>query len=53
MENFTKHKSFTSLRCSSHLLEVSYEVRIPKSVDFLFFANCLREEFDVVDVALK
>lgn len=38
---------------SSHLLEVSYEVRIPKSVDFLFFANCLREEFDVVDVVLK
>ena len=38
---------------SSHLLEVSYEVRIPKSVDFLYFANCLREEFHVVDVVLK
>lgn len=37
----------------NHLLEVSYEVRIPKSVDFAFFANCLREEFDVVDVVLK
>lgn len=38
---------------SSHLFEVSYEVRIPKTVDFVFFVNCLREEFDVVDVVLK
>ncbi len=39
--------------CDNSLLEVSYEVRITKYVDFQSLATQLRHDFDIVDIELR
>ncbi len=45
--------NITGASFKDNVLKVSYEVRIPKSIDFHNFARHLSQEFDVVSVELR